>query len=45
MKCPATHIVVEVTDIGIVGLLVIGLGTITLGKNLGKRSLAAADIT
>ena len=42
---PTIHIVVEIPDVGIVALLVIGLGAVALGQHLGQRGFAAADIS
>ena len=42
---PAVHILVEVADIGIVALLEVALGVVALRKDLGKRRLAAPDVS
>ena len=42
---PAVHVVVEVADVGVVALFVIGFGAIALGQHLGQRGLSASDVT
>ena len=42
---PAVHVLVEVADIGVVALLEVALGVVTLRKDLGKRRLAAPDVS
>ena len=45
LEGPAVHILVEVTDIRIITLLIVGFCPVTACKNLRQRSLAASDIS
>ena len=45
LKSPSAHILIEVSDIGIIALLVVGLRAITSSENLGKRSLSTTYIS
>ena len=41
---PAVHVLVEIADVGVVALLEVGFGVVTLGQNPGQRGLPASDI-
>ena len=41
---PAVHVLVEIADVGVVALLGVGFGVVTLGQNPGQRGLPASDI-
>ena len=42
---PTVHIIVEVTDIGIIAILVIGPRTGAVGKDFSQRGLPRTDIS
>ena len=44
LERPTAHVVIEIADIRVIGLLEIGFGPVMSGQNIGKGRLAAPDI-